>query len=137
VNLRDESGQTLVEFALSFVIFIVTVFGILEFGVAVYRYNIVANLAQEGARWASVRGKSVNALAHASTADVSAFVQSRALGLDVTVNGSVTTPNGAPSALDPGQTVSVRVMTHFTPLTGLLPQTQLTLQSTAQMIVSR
>jgi Flp pilus assembly protein TadG len=124
-------GQTLVEFALASVVFFVLLFGIIEFGLAVWQYNMVADLAQEGARWALVRGS--NSDSPASTLDVQTFVQSRALGMAVTV----TTPDGAPSTKQPGDRVSVNVVTTFTPLAGLLPRTTLNLQSTARMIMAR
>src|SRR5262245_65764390 len=101
-----ESGQTLVEFALGAVLFFTVLFGTIEVGLLVWRYNMVSNLAQEGARWASVRG-STSSILHASNSDVQTYVQGRALGITVTV----TTPLGAPSALDPGQTVPVLVQT--------------------------
>src|SRR5438552_7566955 len=46
--LQHQGGQSLVEFALSSTLFFVTVFGIITYGIAVYRYNLIGNLAQEG-----------------------------------------------------------------------------------------
>ena len=131
-RLRSERGQTLVEFALGLVILVITLIATAEFGVAIFRYNMVSDLAQEGARWASVRG-STSSLLHASNADVQTFVQSRAIGMTVTV----TTPLGAPSTLQPGQTVSVLVQTAVAPLTRLIPHGTLTLSSTASMVIAR
>lgn len=48
--LRKESGQDLVEFALIAPILFAVLFGIVEFGVAVWRYNTLANTARETAR---------------------------------------------------------------------------------------
>jgi Flp pilus assembly protein TadG len=106
-------------------------FGTIEFGIAIWRYNMAADLAQEGARWASVHG--IRSLSPASTADVQTFVQSRSPGFTVTV----TTTPAAPSTLAPGQLVTVNVQASYTPLTGLLPQGTMTLQSTATMTMSR
>ena len=127
--LRRDAGTTIVEFALTATIFFAIIFGIMEFGIGVWRYNLVADLSQEGARWASVRGKNVTPAT--SAADVQAYVESRALGIPVTVTAS------NPSALDSGDTVSVQVSTTFTPLTTLIPHSALTLTSTSQMIMSR
>ena len=55
-GLRSERGQTLVEFALGLVLVVITLLGTVQFGVAIFRYNMVSDLAQEGARWAMVRG---------------------------------------------------------------------------------
>ena len=52
---RDE-GQDLVEFALVAPLLFLLLFGIMEFGVAVWRYNTVANAAREGARAAIMFG---------------------------------------------------------------------------------
>ncbi len=50
--MRDklEAGQELVEFALVLPLLLVLVFGIVDFSVAVFDYNTVANAAREGAR---------------------------------------------------------------------------------------
>ncbi len=55
--VRGETGDAIVEFALASALFFATLFGILEFGQAVWRYNMLAELAQEGARWASVAAR--------------------------------------------------------------------------------
>ena len=129
--MRGESGQELIEFALASLIFLITVFGTLEFGLGVWQYNMVSDLAQEGARWASVRG-STSSILHASSADVQTYVQGRSTGVTVTVTA---TPD--PSTLAPGATVSVLVQTTFSPLTSLIPFAAMTLQSTAQMVIAR
>jgi Flp pilus assembly protein TadG len=128
--VRGERGQALVEFAIASVLFFMTVFGTLEFGLAIWNYNMISNLAQEGARWASVRGSS-STLSNAASSDVETFVQSRSTGITVT---ATTTPSPVGG---PGSVVSVQVQTVFAPLTGIVPMSTLTLSSTAQMIVSR
>lgn len=52
----DNRGSTLLEFAFAGPILIVLIFGIVEFGIALYDYNLVANGARLGARYAAVRG---------------------------------------------------------------------------------
>ena len=54
--VKGECGQALVEFAVASIVFLMTIFGTLQFGLMVWHYNMISNLAQEGARWASVRG---------------------------------------------------------------------------------
>lgn len=128
--VRGERGQALVEFAFASIIFLMTVFGTLEFGLMVWHYNMISNLAQEGARWASVRGSS-SSIVNATSSDVQTFLNTRATGISVT---ATTTP----SPVGPqGSVVTVQVQTSFAPLTGLVPMSTLTLSSTAQMIVSR
>jgi Flp pilus assembly protein TadG len=48
--VKREAGQDLIEFALIAPILFVVLFGIVEFGVAVWRYNTLANTARETAR---------------------------------------------------------------------------------------
>jgi hypothetical protein len=117
------------------VLFFMTLFGILEFGQAVWRYNMIANLAQEGARWASVRGAGASGgMTPASAADVQTFVRARSVGIPVT---APTPPTSNPSALSAGDEVVVKVQTTFTPLTTLIPHSTITLSATSKMIMAR
>jgi Flp pilus assembly protein TadG len=128
---RNQDGQSLVEFALSSILFFTVVFGIVQFGLAVWQYNTVSNLAQEGARWASVRGSSSSM--PATAADLQAFVESRSTGFAVTVTATPANP----SAAAPGGVISVQVSSSFNMATALIPAASMTLASTAKMVVSR
>jgi Flp pilus assembly protein TadG len=130
--LADDRAQSLVEFALASTVFFMTIFGILELGLAVSRYNMVADLAQEGARWASVRG--THGTSHATEADVSAFVVARAGGMPITVT---TTPSSGPGTLVSGQTIQVNVTTAYSPLTAFIPAGTINIRSRAVMTISR
>jgi len=132
--VRDERGQEIVEFALASLVFLMTVFGTLQFAVAVWQYNMVSDLAQEGARWASVRG-TTSSFGDAVEADVRRFLQDRSGILPLSCVSCVTT---SPTTVGPpGSDISVTVTVNFAPLTGLLPATTLNLQSTAKMVVAR
>ena len=128
---RDHGGQSLVEFALGSIVFFTVVFGIVQFGLAVWQYNTVSNLAQEGARWASVRGSSSSM--PATAAQLQAYVESRSPGFAVTVTATPANP----SAAGPGTTISVQVTSSFNMATPLIPAASMNLGSTAKMIVSR
>jgi Flp pilus assembly protein TadG len=140
---NSQCGQSLVEFALSSMLFLMTLLGIFEFGLAVFQYNIVSDLAQEGARWASVRGAGSGGLA-ASEANVQTFVRARALALSPTVETysvnpttkACTTTHVDPSSLFAGSGLCVKVTKSFAPLTQIIPLSA-TLGATAQMIVAR
>jgi hypothetical protein len=55
MTLRDqEAGQGLVEFALTIVIFLVIMMGVIDFGQAIYKFNGVSQAAREIARVTSV-----------------------------------------------------------------------------------
>jgi Flp pilus assembly protein TadG len=142
VSLVDEKGAVLLEFALSSLLFFAVLFGILDFGQSIWRYNMTADLAQEGARWAAVRG--VSSLSPASAAEVQAYVQSRSPGIAVTVtttsvNASrqCTTTSVNPSALSAGTGMCVSVEASYNRGTALIPVPSLTLRATAQMIMAR
>jgi Flp pilus assembly protein TadG len=51
-GVRD--GQSVVEFALAFVVFIMVMFAAIQLGYAVYSYNMVCAAAREGVRYAIV-----------------------------------------------------------------------------------
>lgn len=50
-------GQSLVEFALAFPIFILLIFGLIDLGRAVFVSNSLAEAAREGARYGSVQAR--------------------------------------------------------------------------------
>jgi Flp pilus assembly protein TadG len=130
---RQEDGQSLIEFALTSVLFFMMVFGIIEFGLAIWQYNMVSDLAQEGARWAVVRGSSSTLLPTATSTELQNYVQSRSPGFTVTVTATPADPSSA----GPGTPISVQVTSSFSPVSALIPTTTLNLTSTATMIVQR
>jgi Flp pilus assembly protein TadG len=140
----SERGGALIEFVLAFGVFLMTLFGAFELGLAVWQFNLTSNLAQEGARWASVRGQGSGAMA-ASETQVQTFVRNRSLGMNPTVSTfsvnaatrECTSTHTNPSTLPAGSGLCVNVQKTFTPFTRLIPVGTLTLQSTAQMIVAR
>jgi Flp pilus assembly protein TadG len=142
-QLACERGETLIEFSLALVVFLMTLLGTAEFGIAVWQYNMMSNLAQEGARWAAVHG--MNGSSPASAAQVQSYVRGRSLGLNPTVTTFLVNPTTKactdtgtdPSALAGGSGICVRVRKTFNPLTRVIPLGALTLESTAQMIVLR
>lgn len=72
----------------------------------VWRYNMIADLAQEAARWAAVRGK-YSSGTYKSTGTVS-DVQGYVLAKDPDVTVTLT-PNVNPNTLDPGTSITVTV----------------------------
>jgi Flp pilus assembly protein TadG len=107
--LRSESGSTLVEFAFSATILLTMVFGVIECSAAIYINNFVQNAAQQGVRYAMVRGSSwpggdcasySSFSCIASEADVTSFIQSslppgvQVANLQVTTTWPGTDPSG-------------------------------------------
>jgi hypothetical protein len=58
---RDRSGQSLVEFALVFPIFMLLLFGLIDGGRLVYQHSVLSQAAREGARLASVEASWIGA----------------------------------------------------------------------------
>ena len=106
------------------------VFGVLQFGLAIWNYNLVSDLAQEGARYAAVHGQ--NSGSAVTTAAVQTYVQNLAYGLGVTTS----MPN-APNTLAAGSVVQVQVSYTLNTGGGVLPLWSIPISSTAQMIVTR
>lgn len=110
---RDERGQSLVEFALVVPIFLILVFGIVDFGMGFHAWITTTNAAREGARIGAVG-------AGASTID--ARVRDTAGTLD-DENLTVTILNASDQGGDPGESVSVQVDYDYhliTPISGLI-----------------
>jgi Flp pilus assembly protein TadG len=127
--LRSERGSELVEFALTSTLLMMVIFGIVNLGIVVWQYNMVANLAQEGARWASVRG--AGSSSPASSSDVQTYVNTRSINMPVTVTATWS-PNTSS-----GSTVTVQVSKSFNRFTAYVLPATITLTSTARMIVAR
>lgn len=54
----DERGQAMVEFALAVPIFLMLIFGLIDFSRVVYADNAVSQAAQDASRWGSVQSRS-------------------------------------------------------------------------------
>lgn len=81
---RHESGQAMVEFALTIIVTLLLIFGMIDFSRAIYTASVIQWAAQQGARAGIV---------NASEANVRAAVQGRMAGLDPTLATiSVTRP---------------------------------------------
>ncbi len=131
---RGERGTAVVESAMTLMLFLLLVFGIIGMGWAVYVYNQVSELAREGTRFAIVHG--ANGKPPASISDIQNYVVARSSGLnpnDLTVNVNPTWPTNNRA----GDVVTVQVQYSLVPFVPLIPQQVLTLQSTSQMVVSQ
>ena len=127
----DRRGDVLVEFALTATVFFMTILGIMEFGVGIWRFNVVANLAKEGARRAAVCGAGTSLTS--TDCDIQTYLSGRAYGIGIT---ATTTPSNL-STVNPGDVVTVQVQTTLPLMSRLLPQRTLTLKSAANMIAAR
>jgi Flp pilus assembly protein TadG len=116
---REERGSTLVEFAMTTLLLVALLAGVLQWMLAMYAYHFTTYAAQEGARFAAVRGytwsksKTTNCSTSAppsftmpyectaSATDIQNYVQSLATG---GINSSNVTINTTTSYVWPGTT---------------------------------
>lgn len=127
---RTSRGQAAVEFAMAVTVFLMLVFGTLDFGRAIYAYSFCSYAARDASRYAAVNG--ANSTQPATASDVTTFVDNEAVGLsqsDLTVNTTWNPNNNA------GSVVQVQVEYAFHPVSWFFPSTTLTLSSTSQMVV--
>ncbi len=123
----------MVEFALTFLLFLMMMVGMFEFGRAVWIYTTVAHAAREGARYAMVRGEN-NPI---SESDLATKVKERAIGLlpgDTTVTATWQDPTNKTV----GTFVQVYVEYPFRPVAAalILPnQTTVRVASSSQMTI--
>jgi Flp pilus assembly protein TadG len=129
----NDVGTALVEFGLVIVVFFMFVFGVMDFGRAIYTYHFVSNAACEATRYAMVRGS--NSTSPVTAADVEGYVQSLVpQGIDpssLTVSTSWS-PNNAP-----GSSVRVQVSNNFQCMSPFFRTYHIALSDSSQMVISQ
>lgn len=155
----SEKGSTMVEFALVCTFFLLLLFGIIDFGRALYTYHFLSNAARTASRWAAVNGGacasdgSCNGTAPmnngpASQTDVQKYVQNLTPGgIDpskITVTACGVT-SGAGKCADsppgctlnePGCMVKVSVSYNFNFLVPLVRSAAIPMSSTSEMVIA-
>ncbi|HZT69946.1 MAG TPA: TadE/TadG family type IV pilus assembly protein [Terriglobia bacterium] len=130
---RNERGAALLECSLVIVVFFMFVFGVMDFGRAIYTYHFVSNAACEATRYAMVRG--ATSTDPVTATDIQNYVKSiTPQGIDpsaLTVSTSWS-PNNAP-----GSSVRVAVSDNFRFMTPFLEEYQVTLSDASQMVISQ
>lgn len=139
-------GATLIEFALFFLLFLVTAVALMEMGRGVWTFTTIAHAARAGARYAVIHGE-LNPIPNDGTT-IEDIVKANAVGLnpvDVTVLtkyehydevGGVWQTGS--SYNERGNVVEVRVSYPFRLVTGglVLAQDTIQLSSTSRMIIA-
>ena len=116
---NGEAGQSLFEFALTLPIFLLLVFGLVDLGRGFYYYNLLANMAREGARYAIVAPR--------DTTEITNKVRSAAIGLDtsgplsVTVTPTITT-TATLTSFSRGSPITVSVTYSMYAITPMISQ---------------
>ena len=127
---RARKGAAMVEGALVLTVYFMLIFGIVEFGWAVYAYNSVSAASRVGSRYAMVRS---SASGHpASSTDILNHVSGQTVGLDRTALTVTTTwtPNS-----NPGSTVKVTVRYTYRPFSLLTFSNSVGIQASSSRIV--
>ena len=104
-------GAALVEFSLVFLLFVVVLVAMIEFGRGMWTYATIAHAARQGGRYCMVRG-SFNPT---SLTAVKTAVKKHCIGLDASQIGVTATWNGGadPTAIERGDFVEVEVTYPF------------------------
>jgi Flp pilus assembly protein TadG len=154
--VRSEEGSAIMETAMSMILLLTFLFGVIEIGFALYSYHFISQAAREGTRYAIVRGASSGSPVGtacgtgynsyncvASAANVQSYVQN--LGFLNTTNMTVSTVwsayvsgNSCPTTgpcNSPGNQVTVTVQYNFPVNVPFLPPKTYALSSTAAMII--
>jgi Flp pilus assembly protein TadG len=153
----QERGDSLVEFSISISVLLMVVFGVIDCSRALYTYHFVSYAAQQGARYAMVRGgdwpsscaSATSYACQASTANIQSYVQSQApLGIRAssitvtpswpqqTVNGSGTGCNTTLTQADQGCLVKVQVSYTFRFMLPYLPTAGLGMTASSEQVVA-
>jgi Flp pilus assembly protein TadG len=147
---HSERGSTLPEMAIAAIAVLSFLFGIIDFGRALYTYEYVGQLARQGARWAIVRGADSCANSNSQlsncgniTGGIQTYVQSLSEGATTAGNITATAAYGtsttcATASNAPGCTVAVTVTYPFHFVMGpLMPKATITMSSTSEMVISQ
>ena len=120
----DDAGQAQVEFILSIVFLLVLIFGMFEITMLIYTYNVLADSAKEGVRYAIVHGSgnsngSGPGCSDASGANVQTVVENYAKYSFHDISGMTVTPSYLDSSCGAPSRVQVTVSYPFKPLLNL------------------
>lgn len=140
---HGERGNALVEFALMSTMALTLIFGVVDFGRALYTYHLVSNAARAATRYAMVRGSTCTVSGCPATSDsIQTYVRGLAPAIDpssLTVTTTWTAASGCADAANqgPGCVVSVQVSYPFRFLVPVLPHYTMTMASTSQMVIAQ
>jgi Flp pilus assembly protein TadG len=139
---HSERGSTLTEFSITALLFLTLIFGLIGFGEAMFTYDLVANAARIGSRYAMVRGTACTVSGcPTSSASVQTYVRSKVSGINtsqlaVTTSWQSSSLTGCVTASEaPGCVVYTSVTYPFR--FALIPKYTFSFSSTSQMVISQ
>lgn len=129
---RNDRGAALLEFGLVMVVFFMFLFGVMDFGRALYTYHFVTNAACRATRYAIVRGAdSSNPVSAAGITDYVKAITPMGIDPNDLAVSTSWSPNNAP-----GSSVRVEVSDNFHFFMPVLPKLGMTLTGASQMVIS-
>lgn len=142
-NRAGQRGSVLAEFTIVSIAALTLIFGIIDFGRALYTYHLVSDGARLGTRYAIVNGAA--ACAGGSPDPLQSYVSGQAPGIDPSKMTVTTTcpggNSGCRSSAAPyngsGCLVSVNVAYSFHFLVPLVSKLTIPMSSTSQMVISQ
>ena len=131
VSKDGTAGQAIVEFGLVAIVFLMLLFGVIEFSRLMLMYHHLGNVAREGSRYASVHGST--SLANATAAEIENYVKSISPvdPNNLTVTTTWENPNHIPKSW-----VKVQVNYEFKFVVPFLYGSSIPMASTSQMVIS-
>lgn len=148
-NRSGEEGATIVEMALSMIILLSVMFGLIEICMALYTYHYVSDAAREGTRYAIVHGSTCTVSGTSCTVtepQIQTYVQGLGYpginpsNLTVTTTWSAYPGGGtcvAPGCNGPGDLVTVLATYNFNLSIPFVQSALLKLTSTSSMVISQ
>lgn len=145
-----QEGSVMVEFAVSVVLLLVMVFGVVDFGRALYTYHFLSNAARDATRWASVNGSSCTSDptcpngGPASQQDIASYID-RITPAGINPNSVIVAANWPRGTVGcsllnpsdaPGCPVQVQVSYQFNFLVPLVHNGSINLSSSSEAIIS-
>lgn len=134
------------ETAIVMAVLLAVMFGIIDFGRALYTYGFVAQSAREGARFAIVRGSQCDSTkvspCPASSSDVQTYVRGLSIGATNASNISATLtwpscPGAVTGTNSPGCVAKVTVTYPFAFIAPFVSTGSINLTSSSQMVISQ
>jgi Flp pilus assembly protein TadG len=148
-GFAGEEGSVTLEFVIMAMCFLTILFGLLDFGRALYTYNYVSYAVRDAARFAVVRGKSCTSFAtdcptNIDGSGVTNYLKTVTLPPAINPNNltvTATWPGGNPGCTgpvnSPGCVVKVNVKYNFSFIIPFIPKITSLMSSTSQMVISQ
>lgn len=149
IRRKGEDGSTMVEMALSVLLLMCLIFGVMEICLALYTYHNISEAAREATRFAIVRGSSCTSWATACPAadtDITSYVEGLGYpGIDPSKMKVISTWSAyskgsscpaSPPCNSVGNLVTIQVTYQFPLSLPFVSLTTIPMSSTSAMIIS-